>query len=241
MKKNIFLALSAFWSIISISTTTKETDVVVRTSPHNLVLFMGPQVATPVDETNVLPPDASDMEKVLKVRLKKTVTPPFSGAYITYYGSVTTIDELGKAIFPRRGNDEEVTLVVTKGIRPIVIQGNTVEQLKRKKKTAAAYYLFKRTTNENGCFWEVSKLPLPENRVIPPLALILYARPEDIFVPEGVFTASCGPDLVLPTIYPTRKFNGYLNALSFMKISKYFAPIHKTYKYLKDRYAVMIS
>ncbi|HBL98952.1 TPA: hypothetical protein DDZ86_04915 [Candidatus Dependentiae bacterium] len=210
-----------------------------------ITFFVSSIIVAPTDDPSKKLKDFSDVETLSKTLMKSELEPDIHdrpvGLYVSYKGFLDFTDENGQIFLPRKHAEDKITLIVTKQLYPIILEGQTVEFFVRKKDAEAAYYKLKRSKDEKtGVFlWTVKKIPTPTSTKIPPEALVIYAKPHDLFIPEGTVTTTGGPNLVLPTIYPTKYLNKDLNALSFLKYNRqFFTPVSQetAYRYAADRY-----
>lgn len=168
------------------------------------------------------------------------------GVYVLYGGFVDVLDFNHQVRFPRLTQEDEVVLIITRKIHPIILRGNTVEFFVRDSTQAIAYYKFKRHFDQTNSmyYWNVEKLAIPENpnTPIPASAMIIFAHPNHIFVPLEDTIAVPGGNLVLPALYATEKLKKDYNALTFLDVSPYFDPIKYVTKIAPpQRYAQKIG
>jgi hypothetical protein len=86
----------------------------------------------------------------------------------------------------------------------------------------------------------VTKVEMPANREIPIDAVVLIARPDQAFIKEGVFPTIKTPNFVLPPVYVQPNLTPGINALHFLKINRYFAPISFVQRHGTARYGTII-
>lgn len=241
----IFLLIT---SIHMLEPQSKEPASIRRQAPNVITLFMKPYEMVPEfakeEETKEeLFQDPHWLtEKFLRGPFAYATDP--RGVYVTYAGFVDTIDVNRQVRFPRLTQENEITLIVTRKLVPVVIRGNTVEYFLRDNKYDIAYYTLKRMNDleKKIEYWNVEKADVPANKKISASALIIFAEPEHIVVPLGKITATAGPNLVLPTIYANRGLEKDYNAFSFVKINRYFDPIQQVTKIAAPkRYAQKIG
>lgn len=222
-------------------------SAVNKTSPHLLTLYLSPTIASPIEnfEQRTIP-GLTDTEKLIKAMLKTNLRHrPRRGIFVTYLGFVNTLNTNNFAAFPLKHANNEVMVIVVKRMYPIITQGQTVERFIRKKNEPAAYYLMKRIKDKTTAdtYWETTRIETPKDLTIPPHAVVICAKPNEIFIPEGVSTAIPGPHLFLPEIFPTPylKRGMETDVMSFVKISPYFEPVRFAHRLIKDRFASMLE
>lgn len=225
------------------------------TSPHLLAVHLSSSTAEPiVDYAHRSIKDLTDTEKLIKAILKTNLRKsPAGGVFTTYLGFVDFLNIDQFAVFPLKhasgnaaGNAAgEVMVILVKRMYPIITQGQTVERFIRKKTEPAAYYKFTRAKSPDSAdmYWETTRLETPKDLTIPPQAIVICAKPEELFIPEGTTTAIPGPHLFLPDIFPTPYFKRGMNAdvMTFIKISPYFEPVRFARRLQKDRLAQMLE
>lgn len=154
------------------------------------------------------------------------------GVIALYNGNIAFSDNDGKIVFPRTTQQDSFSLVITHDIEFIYDIGNTVRELRVPQKEAYAMYSIKRIEDkETGAsLWDVEPMELQSTRRIPLHAIIILAKPENIFIPTGVTISNNQPNLQLPTIYAKPGLDHINNALFVMNIKQYLAPIRRLYK-----------
>lgn len=216
---------------------------IVRNAPYIITLTLANNIASPFKKEHA-PHAISQTEKILGALLTESIRPFPSGLYATYYGFSNYVHANGMITFPRKNAEDKILLIVTKQIYPIIVQGRTVNYFVRRKDLDAAYYEFTRhqDSKTKQYYWETRQIPEPQNSKIPVDAIVLHAKPNELFIPEGFSKTIGGEHLILPMIYPTKKLNRSNGSLSFLKIKKYFAPIQAQteIKRSEDRYSTLI-
>ena len=178
--------------------------------------------------------------KLIHTLVKEELRRPVPGLWAAYAGMCTFSDYQGQISFPRRNIDEEVTLLVTQKIKPIVFSGATVHRFTVAEGAPYALYTITRKSARDTFFWEIVSAELPPNRAISPFTLILFAKPEDIHLPTDLIITNGSPNLLLPTIGVARGANLTLNTLLFFKVNQFFAPVVRAYRYTDDRFATLL-
>ncbi|MFA6066108.1 MAG: hypothetical protein WC707_02915 [Candidatus Babeliaceae bacterium] len=216
-------------------------DIQKTITPHIITIFIKPSdtmpTNTPVDKKLNKPGTIN--RTIIKHHLK---TFHNKGVYATYAGFVTHSDNNGQIIFPRKHEKNEMIYVLTQKIKPVILQGNTVNYFIATPQADVAYFKAEQLFDEHKkiYYWHVAQQPVPDNRIIPPLSLHFFVKPEHMVIPEGDFVADNNPNLLLPTVYTTKDITIGTNSLLFLKISKFFSPIKFAYNYTTERYALRI-
>lgn len=178
--------------------------------------------------------------RLVHTLVKEELRRPVPGLWAAYGGMCTFSDYQGQISFPRRNIDEEITLLVTQKIKPIIFSGSTVHRFTVAEGAPYALYTMVRKNVRDTFFWEIRHGELPPNRAISPFALILFAKPEEIHVPNDLIVTNGSPNLLLPTIGVARGANLTLNTLLFFKVNQFFAPVVHAYRYTDDRFATLL-
>ncbi len=189
------------------------------TSPHMIVCTL--------ENYPTLPKKQTENKKDWSVSKKQT-----QGLYGSYFGYLSSSNPSGELIFPRKHQDSSFMLVIAKDITPIFMLENTVSTLQIPEKTACDYYSVERKKDAKTqlYFWNIQKSSLPKDRNLPLNSIILFAHPDDIYVPVGVSPTSNNPQICLPTIYVKDTVKVGENALAVLNIRRFFEPIQRTFK-----------
>jgi len=171
--------------------------------------------------------------RLLQERIQQNL---IQGIYVLYRGLATTSDFNGQISFPQRFPTGTFTVIITDGIYPVFLFGNTVHHLEIAEDHPLEVYQY---TLEKP-LWKISKQSLPD-RHIPPDALIIFAKPDQVKLLETDLPLEQGPNIFLPPVYVTDKITLSENALQFLKISKFFTPVLKVFSYANKRYASIIT
>jgi hypothetical protein len=233
---NLLLVLSAC------SLVRAESTVPLRSSmPHVISFFIKPYISLDNHQSPKI--DQSLNRAFLASRL----TPIMShGIYALYGGFFTYSDYEGQIVIPRKHSEDTLTLIITPRITPVIIQGNTVHHFITDETSPAKWYSFERVkrsqvTKDNlPALWKVTKMVPPANRIIPPYALVLLEEPDLIEVQEQEIPTTATANLILPDLYIDPDTSTAYSALNFLKISNYFAPLRKLYRYGNYRYAFVL-
>lgn len=250
MQKPLFSIIVITLCSIALShvITAKDPAPLRRESTNLITLFMKPYEQIKYDpartlENHTLQPNILKHHRNLMASSFDYETDP-RGVYVVYGGFVDTIDVNRQVRFPRLTQEDELLLIITRKLAPVIIRGHTVEYFVRDTKHAIAYYQYKRhfDPKNNYYYWDVQKLNLPDDTKIPATAMIIFANPRHIFVPLEETVAVGGGSLVLPPVYATGELRKDYNATTFIDISPYFDPIDYITKIAPpQRYAQKIS
>ncbi|HVX00831.1 MAG TPA: hypothetical protein VHA52_10415 [Candidatus Babeliaceae bacterium] len=205
-----------------------ESPTQSRSAPHVISLFIKPYLANAHSFNDAF--------------LKNRLTPQISqGIFAVYGGFFTYSNYLGQILFPRKHIEDTITFIVTPTITPIITQGNTVHHFVIDQGSPVNWYQFSKAKNSTGkTVWKVSKQDIPKNRTVPIYSIVLLEDPKLIHIPEQEVQASTTGNLILPDIYLEPIVSNDI-AVRFLKISNYFAPLRKLYRYGNKRYAFALE
>lgn len=125
------------------------------------------------------------------------------GIFSTYGGFIDISDVNGQTSFPLKHAKPRIILVVTTKITPIIMSGNTIHHWELEEGTPADLYLIEKKQDDKTklFYWDAQSYVYPKDRKISAEALVLLARPKDIYVPTGISIARKSTHLILPTIF----------------------------------------
>jgi hypothetical protein len=183
--------------------------------------------------------------KISRWGLKQLLAIPLStlGIIGAYAGYCAVSNTIGQLTFPRKHAKDELMVLITQKIKPVIIRGQTVRNFIITPGASAQWYLFTREPADASITvpsWTVKQYTHAESERIPADALIIFAKPEDISVPTSPIATIGGTSLLLPTLLVTKQYRVEPNALQFLKVAKYFAPVKHSYRYLPNRFATNI-
>ncbi len=244
--KNIFfiLCILPFLAPARLIQSQEEKEFrIQRSSPYIITLTLANHIASPFKKEHA-PYAASAAEKILGALLTQAIQPFPAGLYATYYGFSSYLNANSQIIFPRKSNSDTVLLIVTKQIYPIITRGRTVNYFIRRPELDAAFYEFKRIKDSktDKYFWQTQEIKAPKSAQIPVDAIILHAKPNELYIPEGISKTIGGEHLILPIIYPTKELARSYGSLNFLKIKKYFSPVEARTEIKRsgDRYSSLM-
>ena len=233
--------------LINCCVNTLVASQVIQTrpiEPHIITFFVQPYqepVVRPHEKVQIISETPGKLNRtILKRQLQSTRN---QGLYATYFGLVTHSDANGQITFPRKHFKNEVTFVVTQRIKPVMLYGNTVHHFDMSTSMPADYYNLeiKQDAAKKYFYWDAKKIAAPTNKQVPVSAIILFAKPEHVIIYPGKTATDATENFVLPTVYIKPTITTGINALSFLKISKYFRLVKFVYNYTPERYATMIK
>jgi hypothetical protein len=156
---------------------------------------------------------------------KKDIT---SGIFSTYRGWLGLSNSNGQTTFPRKQEITTLYYLIADHITPNIITGNTIHHWELEPDTPAIMYQIEQQKDRFAgiAYWETSQVDIPEDRVIPEQAIVIFARPKDIYVPLGAsLVREDKPNLVLPDIYVKKGINIESSTLYVLNIRQFFSPV----------------
>ncbi len=196
--------------------------------------YHSPEEVTHEDFTEAL----QEPGKLARQLLKSLVeVGHFQGVLASYRGYITTSDYTGQVTFPRGQPLPELNLLITQMVEPVLMIGATVHHLELINSIPAQMYRISRKQDPETeiFYWDTQPKKLPENRKITLDTIILFAKPDNIIVPEGITLTNDSPMLVLPDIYATKELNTAVEALRVLKIRHFFGPVRFNYSEINDK------
>ncbi len=163
------------------------------------------------------------------------------GIYAVYMGWATHSDINGQILFPRSTPASSITLVVTRSLQPVLTHERLIHHFRASFDEPAEYYQFQLSTEQEEPSWNVYKQETPSDRVIPADAIVIIAKPNQMLIHEGTFSTVKSLNLILPTLYARPNLIAGVNALHFLKVNRYFAPVQYNWRYGTARYGVIIT
>jgi len=164
--------------------------------------------------------------KLAKYYLKKLrQDAPTAGIFCTYAGFLTASNLIGQVTFPRKHEAPELTIIVAKKISPMIMAGNTIHHWEIAPDTPArSYHLEQKQDPETELwYWDVTPSEIPENGIIRVQSILIFAKPKNIFIPEGISLTTDGPNLVLPAVYTKKGIQPNITALFVAGIRQFFS------------------
>ncbi len=183
--------------------------------------------------------ELNDPKRMLKNKLRHLQTLNIvNGINASYAGYVAATDYNGRVTFPRQQTSNMVYLLITPKISPIIMLGNTIHHWEIEENTPARMIKAEKVhgPNEKSWYWNLEEVSLPKDNVIPIQAIVIFAFPENIFVPLGASLAGNDNNLLLPTLYVKKNTNRLARALYLINISQFFDSLSKKYKVEPKKY-----
>ena len=165
------------------------------------------------------------------------------GIIATYAGYVVYSDSIGQVTFTRKHQEPFVDLVITKKIVPVMIGDKIIHHWEIPPNTQAAMYRIEKKQDKqtNLFFWQITPGQIPADGKISLESIVLFSKPENIYVPTGITITQDSPNLVLPTLYVKKGFDSVQNALYTINIRQFFETPQYVYKNTPYGYAKQLA
>lgn len=169
--------------------------------------------------------------------------PVVEGIFSSYAGFLAVSNSTGQTTFPLRHFKPVAYYLVTPEIFPVIMFGNTIYRWELMPKAPASLFKLEKKKDEdlNEYYWQVTKLPLREDKKISNKTVIIFANPSKIYIPEGITPTKDNPQLVLPDIYVKKSLHKIPEALYVLTIRQFFAKLPKAYQHEALRHIVQLS
>jgi len=162
-----------------------------------------------------------------------------AGIFGTYAGFLTATDTNGQIMFPSMQRKPAINLLITPSIEPVIMFGNTLSHWKLTPKAPAIMYRIERKSQKvkkperlEVFYWQAKKIDLPKNGRIPFDTVVLFEKPNHIYLPllEGVEPTTKNPNLIIPTIYIKKHTSKLDTALETLSLREFFSGLSKLYQ-----------
>ncbi|MGE0206572.1 MAG: hypothetical protein AB7R69_01870 [Candidatus Babeliales bacterium] len=160
------------------------------------------------------------------------------GLFGSYAGYLALSDMDGLMTFPRKQQKDAFKLLITPRIIPIFMIGNTIHHWQLDPLSQAQMYSIERIQDPatKDWLWQTKQIALPTNNIITLDTIVLFAKPQNIYVPEGITITNNNPQLVLPDIYAKKGLNVAAQALWVLTVRQFFGPLKSLVQKQSDVY-----
>ncbi|MDZ4152947.1 hypothetical protein, partial [Methylicorpusculum sp.] len=218
MKKNLYLSIMSFACLTAAPLILGEPVITFFLQPYPLESEYE-DIATTLQRPG----------KIAKQTLYGARNGHVDGILASYRGFLEVSDELGQISFPREHEKPELTILFTDKITPIMMAENTVHHWELLQDTPAVQYSMERIQDDTTkqYLWDVKQITLPENKRVGLDTLIIFVKPKNAYIPEGVSLTSSSPNLILPAIYIKKGAKRTAETLYLLNLKHLFGPIHE--------------
>lgn len=149
------------------------------------------------------------------------------GIFATNRGYLTISDQLGQIAFPYKLSKPVIDLLITPKIQPVMMFGNTVHhwQLEPHSHAVMYRYILEQDASTKLYYWTVQQIALPQNGQIPLNAVILFAKPHNIYIPLGITPTKESANYVLPDMYVKKGINNASQSLYLLELKHLFGSV----------------
>lgn len=146
-----------------------------------------------------------------------------TGICCSYMGYFSVSSYNGQVQFPRKQTHSRFTLIITPIVQPIIMLSNTVHHLELvpNKPTHLYAVSYQEDAQTQIRYWKVEKMESVDKNIVPLHAIIIFADPQSIYVPEGVTPVAKQLQIVLPDMY-VKKPSHRIRILSLLLNIKQF-------------------
>lgn len=209
-----------------------------------LTLFVRPYPKIRTDDADRLVASLTHPTKTARITLKYSSQPySVAGVMASYAGYLTFSDPHGQITFAQKHEASHITLVITPTITPIFMMSNTIHHWEIEIGSPAACYLIERKIDPETTltYWQTTAIDTPEDSAIPLESIIIFDRPKDIYVPEGITPIKQTPNAVLPDIYLKQAQSAQEQALYLLNLRMFFGQVIHHYRTEPTRYIEIIT
>lgn len=178
--------------------------------------------------------------KVLHNVLQKDIE---SGIFATYAGYITISNPNGQVMFPRKHQRQLFYFAITTNIIPHIMTANTIHHWEFDPETPTTLYKVEKFLDQMTqlYYWQTTKIPVPEDNIIPLEAIVIFAKPKYIYVPEGISITRDRPNQVLPDIYIKKGIKLLGTTLFVLNIRPFFGHVDKVLQKRDTSYSIMVK
>jgi len=232
MKKSVYLPIMSFACLIAPPVILGEPVITFFLQPYPIESGYE-DIATTLQRPG----------KIAKQALYGARNGHVDGIFASYRGFLEVSDELGQISFPREHEKPGLPILFTDKITPIMMAGNTVHHWELVQDTPAVQYYAERIQDDTTkqYLWNVKQISLPENNRVALDTLIIFVKPKNVSIPEGVSLTSSSPNLILPTIYIKKGAKRTDKTLYLLNLKHLFSPIHQLHSKKTDRYTTHLE
>jgi len=209
-----------------------------------LTLFIRPYPRVNVQDTDRLVSSLTHPTKTARSTLKRSSqTYSTAGIMASYAGYLAFSDPHGQISFAQKHEASHITLVITPTITPIFMMNNTIHHWEIEIGSPVACYLIERKIDPETTltYWQTTAIDAPEDSAIPLESIIIFDRPKDIYIPEGITPIKQTPNAVLPDIYLKQPQSAQEQALYLLNLRMFFGPVEHHYRVEPTRYIEIIT
>jgi len=183
--------------------------------------------------------------KLVKNGISAKFKPALSGFPATYGGYHDISNPDGLIKFPLRHATPKLYVAITPNVKIATIKGSTISHLEyiNDQENPVKIFQFDLKKNEKlHSYWQVTEAPIPPNNNVSPITLIIFTKPDNLYIPIGDFLTADNIQLVLPDIYVLSRSGHEEILLQHLDKQKHFERIEQEKKDISETaYKLMIK
>jgi hypothetical protein len=154
------------------------------------------------------------------------------GIFSTYWGYLNVSNIDGQVIFPRKHTKNSVDILVTEKIIPIMMIGNTVHYWETDPSVPSQLFSIERKQDHDTklYFWDTQKKEPPSDKIIHLDTIIIFAKPQYMYIPTGITITDNSPQLILPDMYAKKGMNIIARTLWVLTLKHFFSSLKYIYQ-----------
>ena len=146
------------------------------------------------------------------------------GVFCFYNGYSALSDDDGLVIFPSLETNDELIIVVSKSIYPILFSKNIPSYFKVNPEEPSAWYKLSKEKKNKNSYWEIKKMKEPEDLRIPENALIIIGEPNYVRFDKEEEASIISQNIIVPNVYLDERFTRGIYTLDILDNLKYYSP-----------------
>ncbi len=159
-----------------------------------------------------------------------------TGIFVSYAGVSTSSDQNGQILLPRKTANPELHIFITEKISFLPLtpsKQKTILGFTTRAHAPLQHLLYKREKDieADSYVWNVIESKWPPYKKIPWDAIIIFADPLTMISPLGKTTTPLNENFILPDFYITSTAKTALDALRFLTLKSFVAPLSFTYSF----------
>lgn len=167
-----------------------------------------------------------------------------AGIFMTYAGMLHASDWNGAVSFTRGQEKETLYLIVTPRITPILMNQATIHHWEIDPNiTTAVFKVSRHKDSESEAFYWLTESveKLPSGNIVPLESIVIFAKPEYIYIPTGITLTQKTSNFVLPDIYVKQGARVYGITLYVLTIKHFFKSAYGLEQHTPTSYTTLLD
>lgn len=199
------------------------TEQVLAQTSQEQTDAIGKKIDAMADQT-----PSNNVFKNLKYSIKNQLIPKLSGFAALYGGYCEFSNRDGTISLPLRHTAPKLYIAITPDFTLVRVKEQTFSHAEYKTGVPTVLYQLDRIKDQsNLTLWDIKEIPLPANKNINPLTVILLTKPNNLYIPTGKFLTPESTHLVIPDIYVVGYVDNDNTLLQALDQKIYFEPIQR--------------